>query len=571
MLRKFIRYYRPYRVLLTIDMAAALLRAGLTIVIPYLTARLLDEAFLSGPMDRIVGTITTLVALTLGVTACVYVNTRWGHILGARMETDMRQDLFTHLQKLSFRYFDRTKTGHIMSRISNDLFTIAEVAHHAPEDLFVSACLLIGSLFVMFRMHVTLTLWTLAPIVPMVLWGAFFRQRMRAGFRRVRKRIADINSQVENSIQGIREVKSYANENYEIERFFGVNEEFRFAKESMYGVMALFHSGMRLMMDACFVTVLCVGAILLRSRDLSFPVLIGFIMYVRFLIRPVDRLVGFVEQFQQGAASFERFVEIMRIEPDIVDRPGAIDPGPLRGAIELQNVSFRYAGSSEWALRNVSLSIPPGATVALVGESGAGKSTLAALIPRFYEPQEGTIRIDGHDIMDLSQSALRRNIGLVQQNVFLFDTTLRDNILFGNPDADESALVQATRDANIFKLIEALPDGCDSRVGEHGVKLSGGEKQRVSIARCFLKKPSILVFDEATSSLDTESEMLVQRSMERLRQGATTLVIAHRLSTVKNADYTVVMRSGRIVEEGTHEALIARKGYYWELYTDSLF
>ncbi len=571
MLKRFLAYYRPHGLLLGIDLGAALARAGLTLCIPLLTTRMLEEALPARDVDATIRTIAALFALAAGVAVFTYVNTRWGHILGVRMETDMRQDLFGHLQKLSFHYFDKTKTGHIMSRISNDLFTIAEVAHHAPEDLFISFCLLIGSFTLMLRFNTTLALVALVPVAPMIVWGAIFRKRMRAGFRRVRKRIADINSQVENSIQGIREVKSYTNEDYEIERFDGVNREFRFAKEGMYGIMAAFHSGMRFLSEAYFLVVLGGGAVLMHFERMTLPVLVGFIMYVRFLIRPIERLVNFVEQYQQGAASFERFTEIMDIEPDIVDRPDAVHVDALQGRIAFENVSFQYLSSPDRVLQDVSLTIEPGMTVALVGESGAGKSSLVSLIPRFYEPQEGRILIDGHDVMDLTQRTLRRHIGLVQQNVFLFDSSLRDNILFGKPDADENELIQAAKDANIYALVQSLPGGFDSRVGEHGVKLSGGERQRVSIARCFLKKPSILIFDEATSSLDTESEQLIQQSMEKLRRGLTTIVIAHRLSTVKKADYTYVMRRGRIEEEGRHEALLERKGYYWELYTKSMF
>lgn len=509
--------------------------------------------------------------LILLMSICDYVNTRWGHYLGARIETAMRGDLFRHLQKLSFQYFDNNKTGHIMSRISNDLFTISELAHHGPEDLLISALLVLGSLIFMFFLNWQMAVIVAIPLPVVIVWGSIFRLRLRNTSREVRRKVADINSNVENSIQGIREVQSYANEDYAVDRFDNVNEEFRAAKTNMYSTMAAFNSGMIFLMEFYSVVIIGGGVLLVHAGLLELVEMIGFLMYRRYMFQPVRRLVGFVEQYQHGVAAFERFTEIMDITPDIEDRSDAIPLDSAAGDIRFDNVSFKYdQGDTPWILDNIDLHIQPGQTVALVGESGAGKSTLASLIPRFYEPQKGSILIDGKDIMTLKKQDLRRVVGIVQQNVFLFDTTLRENIMFGEPDATEAQLQSAARRAHILEFIDSLPDGFDSLVGERGVKLSGGQKQRVSIARAFLKNPAILIFDEATSSLDAESEVLIQKSMEELCKGRTTVVIAHRLSTVRNADYTYVLRNGKILEQGTHADLLNRAGYYKDLYSRNI-
>jgi len=393
---------------------------------------------------------------------------------------------------------------------------------------------------------------------------------MRRGWRQIRQRIADINSSVENSLQGIREVKSYANEDHEIVRFNGVNREFRIAKEGMYSAMAAFHAGMMFFIESYSLIIVGGGVILAYYGRIDLADVIVFLLYARFIMMPIRRLTSFVEQFQQGVAAFERFIEIMDVEPDIVDRPNALRPKAIGGEVELSDLWFKYATSSDWVLKDVNVRIPAGKTVALVGESGAGKSTMASLIPRFYEAQRGRVTIDGHDILDLEQRFLRENIGLVQQNVFLFDSTIRENIMFGRPDASEEELVEASRRASILDFILSQPDGFDSQVGEHGIKLSGGQKQRVSIARVFLKNPPILIFDEATSSLDSESERLIKEAMDELCRDRSTLVIAHRLSTVRNADHTYVLHQGAIVEQGRHSDLLDRKGRYRELYANSM-
>jgi ATP-binding cassette subfamily B protein len=566
MVRRFIEYYKPHWKLFVLDMATAILRSAFAILIPYFVRILLKVYLPEGDMNSVGIYMAIIFGLAVGMGLTLYINTKWGHVLGARMETDMRSDIFSHLQKLSFKYFDNTKTGHIMSRISNDLMTVSEVAHHAPEDLFIALCMVIGAVSFMFSFDIKLTLASLIPLPLMIFWGLYYGRKMKKGFRLVRKRIADINSNVENSIQGIREVKSYAKEELEIEKFGEVNTEFRRAKEHMYGMMAGFHSGMMFLTESYSLIVIGVGAWLIHRGEISLADVVAFLLYIPFIMRPIHRLVNFVEQFQQGAASFERFIEIMDVEQDIQDKKDAYALDNVNGDIKLENISFKYTDEADWALKNLNMNIQAGKTIALVGESGAGKSTLASLIPRFYEAQEGKITIDGHDIMDLKQKFLRENVGLVQQNVFLFDSTLRENIVFGRHDASEEELIEAAKNANIYDFIKELPEGFDTLVGEHGVKLSGGQKQRVSIARAFLKNPSILIFDEATSSLDTYSETLIQESMEKLCKGRTTIIIAHRLSTVKNADYTYVLQKSELIEQGTHEELLKQKGQYFDLY-----
>ncbi len=497
-----------------------------------------------------------------------FIRIKWGHILGVRMEYDMREDIFRHIQKLSFTYFDNTKTGHIMSRISNDLSKISEVAHHAPEDLIISLAVITGAFVFMFAFSAPLAMLTMLPLPLMLVWGRCYGGRMREGFREVRRKIADINSTVENSVQGIREVKSYARDDLEISKFTTSNFRFRMAKETMYVVMARFFSGMRFLREIYYLVVIAGGVWLIYSGSLEVADLVAFVLYVGIILPPIDRLINFVEQYQQGAASFERFIEVMDIEPDIRDRRGAFELRGMRGEIEVRDVWFRYSTSPDWVLRGVSMRVLPGETAAIVGESGAGKTSLVSLIPRFYECQRGQILIDGHDVLDLRRRFLRESIGLVQQNVFLFDGTIRENIMYGDPEAGEREMVQAAEAANIAGFIRSLPDGFDTQVGERGVKLSGGQKQRIAVARVFLKDPPILVFDEATSSLDSESEHLIQEAMLRLSEDRTTVIIAHRLSTVRHADRLTVVRDGRVVEAGDHESLMRRDGgYYRSLYS----
>ncbi|MBN2050182.1 MAG: ABC transporter ATP-binding protein [Spirochaetales bacterium] len=571
MLKRFTRYYRPHRGLFLLDMAAAILSSVLAVLLPSITRDLLSVRIPAKDIGLIIRSLLLLAAVYLGRMAFDYIRIRWGHILGVRMEADMRGDIFRHIQKLSFTYFDNTKTGHLMSRISNDLNMISEVAHHGPEDLLISLLVILGAYGFMFFFSPLLALISLIPLPFMLLWGIIFGGKMRSGFRRVRKKIADINSTVENSVQGIREVKAFANECIEQQKFDHSNESFRFAKEKVYAVMASFHAGMQFLRELCYFTVIAGGVLLILKDIIQVYDLVTFILYVGIILPPIDRLINFNEQLQQGIASFERFTEIMDIEPDITDRPHALPLNEASGPIEFKDVTFRYASSPEDILSEVNLTIPSGKKTAIVGESGAGKSTLVSLIPRFYEALEGTITIAGKNILDLTQSSLREKIGLVQQNVFLFDATIRENILYGAPEATDEQLYDAAKHANIYDFIMSLPKGFDTDVGERGVKLSGGQKQRISIARVFLKDPPIIIFDEATSSLDNESEALIREAMFRLSENRTTIIIAHRLSTVRDVDKIVVMKQGRIVEEGHHESLIAAGGYYRKLYNSADF
>jgi ATP-binding cassette subfamily B protein len=567
MLKRFLAFYKPHKFLFGVDIAVALLSSGLAILIPGMVRTLLNDLIPERNVRSMVVYFALMIFIYLAKMVFEFIRMKWGHILGVRMEYDMRENIFSHIQKLSFNYFDNTKTGHIMSRISNDLNTISEVAHHGPEDLILSFFLMVGSFFFMFSFNATLALIAIIPIPFMLLWGIKYGGKMRTGFRSVREKIADINSTVENSVQGIREVKSYANEELEMTKFDAVNAHFKVAKEKIYTIMGVFYSGFGFLSDMYYLTVIAGGAWLYFQGRITPGDIVAFILYVNIILNPIQRLMNFTEQFQQGAASFERFIEIMDIEPDIEDRPHARSLQSLKGRIELAGVWFKYSSSPDWVIRDVSLTVKAGETVAIVGESGAGKSTIVSLIPRFYEPQEGRITIDGHDVMDLKQRFLRESIGLVQQNVFLFDGTIRDNIIYGKPMATEEDMMEAARNANIYEFVMSLPDTFDAYVGERGVKLSGGQKQRVSIARVFLKNPPVLVFDEATSSLDNESESLIQEAMFRLSRNRTTIIIAHRLSTVQNVDRIIVMHQGTLVETGTHQSLMEQQGHYHRLYT----
>ncbi len=569
MIRKFISYYRPHMGLFLLDMGAASVSALLAVVFPMLTRELLKTAIPDQNIRFMLSLFALMAAVYILKTITTYIRIRWGHNLGVRIETDMRSDIFSHLQKLSFTYYDSVKTGHIMSRITNDLNLIAEIAHHAPEDLLISVVVLIAAYLFMCFFSIPLAMISLIPLPFMLFWGLRLGPEMKQGFRHVREKIADINSTVENSVQGIREVQSFGNEAVEARKFEKANNRFKTAKETAYAVMARYHSGMQFFRDFYYLTIVAGGAWLIFLGTIQVYDLLAFVLYVGIVLPPIDRLINFTEQLQQGMASFERFIEIMDVVPDIQDRPGASPLKVRQGRINFEEVVFSYNDTSGDVLKNISMTIEPGQKTALVGESGAGKSTLVSLIPRFYEPRQGRILIDGQDIQLVQQRSLRRSIGIVQQNVFLFDASIKENILYGSPGASDTEVISAAKAANIFDFIMSLPNGFDTEVGERGVKLSGGQKQRISIARVFLKNPAILIFDEATSSLDTESEMLIQEAFDRLAEDRTSIIIAHRLSTVLNADSICVIKEGRVIESGTHASLMKDSGYYSRLYAGS--
>ncbi|MCQ4924229.1 ABC transporter ATP-binding protein/permease [Tissierella carlieri] len=566
MLRRFISYYKPHKRLFFIDMFFALLISISDLVFPVFTRKMINEIIPEGRMDLLVRWTIIMTILFVLRYISNYIVSYWGHLLGVRIEHDMRRDIFTHLQSLPFSYYDNNKTGHIMSRIVNDLRDITELAHHGPEDLFISLVMLLGSFIVLIRIEWKLTL-VLFSAIPIIIWFVISkRNRMSNSFREVRKKIANVNSQLENSISGVRVAKSFTNEDYEIEKFNEGNLSFSNARKESYKVMAEFASGIGIMSSILNLLVISLGGYFVYKDIINIGDLFSFTLYVNFFMQPIRRLSEFSQQLQDGMTGFERFIEIMDIEPDIIDRENAMELKDVKGDIEFNNVSFSYNNGKNTVLSNMNLSIDAGKTVALVGPSGAGKTTLCHLIPRFYEIEEGEILLDNIDIRDIKIKDLRKKIGLVQQDVFLFTGTIRDNIIYGDPEANDEDVIEAAKKASIHDFIISLPEGYDTFIGEKGVKLSGGQKQRISIARLFLKNPPILVLDEATSALDNETEIMIQKSLEDLSKGRTTLVIAHRLSTIKNADEILVLTADGIAEQGSHENLIEKDGLYAKLY-----
>jgi len=566
-LKRFISYYKPYKKLFFLDMICAFTAAGVDLVFPVIVSFLLDEAIVGGraSVNLIIKIGIGMLALYFLQYGCNYFVTAWGHIMGARMEYDMRNDIFNHLQKLSFSFYDNNKTGQLMSRIVNDLFDISELAHHGPEELFISFIKIVGSFLILLSVDWKLTLIVFAFIPPMALFAYIYNKKMRSVFMRNRQKIADVNSQLEDSIAGVRVVKSFSNEGIEVNKFKKGNKEFLHTKEESYGYMGKFFSGVTLFQGIIYVITVISGALLMKIDTVGPTDLVTFLLYINTLLNPIRTLINFTEQFQKGMTGFERFLDILDTKPDIVDSKDSIELKEVKGKITFKNVSFKY-DESRYVLENINLNVNPGETVALVGPSGGGKSTICSLIPRFYEVTEGQILLDDIDIRDIKLRSLRKNIGIVQQDVYLFAGSVMDNIRYGKPDATEEEIIEAAKKANAHDFIMELEEGYETYVGERGVKLSGGQKQRISIARVFLKNPPVLILDEATSALDNQSEKIVQDSLEKLSQNRTTFVIAHRLSTIKNAKTILVLTDEGIVEKGNHQELLNNNGVYADLY-----
>ena len=568
-LKKLFAYYRPYKPLFYSDMLFAVLGAAITLVIPLIIRYVTNEVVymetgIAKQMLVKLGII--LVVLVLFEIFCNFYIAYFGHIMGAKMESDMRRDIFGHYQKLTFAFYDNQKVGHLLSRITSDLFDISELLHHGPEDLVISAIKIIGSFTILLTINVKLAFVAFAFIPVMAVFAFHYNGKMKRAFKKNRERIADINSQIEDSLSGIRVVKSFANEKEEMKKFKVGNDRFVESKKTSYKYMGIYHSGLGAMTTLITVVVVLVGVNMMLSGGVEISDLLTFLLYITNFTDPVKKLVQFTEQFQNGYTGFERFLEILAIAPDIADKPDAVKLENVKGDIEFKNVSFQYEEQNETVLNRIDLKVEAGKYVALVGPSGAGKTTLCSLIPRFYEVSDGAIYVDGMDIRDLKLDSLRNHIGIVQQDVYLFAGTIMDNIRYGRPDATDEEVVKAAKYANAHEFIMSFPDGYDTDIGQRGVKLSGGQKQRLSIARVFLKNPPILIFDEATSALDNESEKVVQESLEELAKNRTTFVIAHRLTTIRNAQKILVLTEDGIVETGTHEELLEKKGIYESLY-----
>ena len=560
----FITYYRPHIRLLILDLMCATGMSLIDLAFPMATRHALQVLLPQGLFRPFFLLVVFFVGLYVIRSAMSFTINYWGHMLGARMEADMRRDLFAHLQTLSHRFYDQTRTGQLMSRVINDLFEISELAHHGPEDLFISCLMLVGSFIALLTIQWRLAVVLFAAMPLIIVFVTLQRRRMSQASREVKKKTAAINASLENSISGIRVAKAFANEPYEIEKFGEDNSQYRGAKRAFYYAMAVFYSGMNFMTGMLNVIVIGYGGYLIQRQQMNFADLIAFSLYVNSFLAPVQKLANFVEQYSAGMAGFERFAEMMAIEPEIVDAPDAVTLDGVRGDIRFEDVTFAYK-EGQTVLDHLSLDIPAGSTLALVGPSGGGKTTLCHLIPRFYECLAGRITLDGADISHIRLASLRANIGIVQQDVFLFAGTIFDNIRYGRIDASENEIVAAAKQAEIHEFIASLPEGYQTEVGERGIKLSGGQKQRISIARIFLKNPPILILDEATSALDSETEFRIQQALDRLAHGRTTLVIAHRLTTVRHADTIVVIDEDGIREIGSHQDLLARGGAYSRL------
>lgn len=567
-LKKMISYYKPYIGTFLLDMFCAVLASAIALAIPLVVRYITSEVIYleTGAKERIIYLGIILVVLVMVQFAANYYITDIGHVMGAKMERNMRAEIFSHYQKLSFSFFDDQKVGQLMSRITSDLFEICELLHHGPENIIISLIKIIGAFVILMGISKYLTLAAFILVPFMFIFVFFLNKRMRRAFRENRRKVADINTQIEDNLSGIRVVKSFANEKIEEEKFRVGNDAFLKAKRSSYRYLGIFHSGMTAFILLVNILVIVSGAILISDGKVLIPDFIAFLLYINIFTEPIRVIVDFTEQFQNGYTGFERFMEILNIEPDIVDKEGAVELTDVKGDITFEDVSFKYKDGAHRVLRHIDLDIKAGSYVALVGSSGGGKTTLCSLIPRFYDVTNGSIKIDGKDIRDLKLKSLRDHIGIVQQDVYLFAGTVLENISYGKPGASREEIIEAAKLANAHDFIMELPNGYDTDIGQRGIKLSGGQKQRLSIARVFLKNPPILIFDEATSALDNESENIVKESLEKLAKNRTTIVIAHRLSTVRNAERILVLTENGIEESGTHDELMAKGGIYAGLY-----
>lgn len=569
-LNKFISYYKPYKKLFFSDMFCAFIAAGITLIYPLIVRYITNHILVNYPISEAVKYIIWLAFLMLGLALlemfCNFYIAYQGHMMGAKMEYDMRNDIFAHYQKLSFNFYDNQKTGQLMSRITNDLFDITELAHHGPEDVIISIIKFIGAFVILITINLPLTLIVFTFLPLMFLFAFYMRDKMKKAFRKNRERIGEINAQIEDNLSGIRVVKSFANEQKEMDKFHEGNQRFVDSKRNAYWQMASFHSGLGLFTNLINVAVVVGGALLMINKIIVISDLLTFLLYINNIIEPVRKLINFTEQFQNGMTGFDRFNEILSVKPDITDKKGAITLQNVKGDIAFHQVAFKYNDTTNEVFRNINLKVDAGDYIALVGSSGVGKTTMCSLIPRFYEVSDGSITLDGIDIREITLRSLRNNIGIVQQDVYLFAGTVMENIRYGKLDATEDEVMEAAKNANAHEFILSLPNGYDTYIGQRGVKLSGGQKQRLSIARVFLKNPPILIFDEATSALDNESERVVQESLEKLAKNRTTFVIAHRLTTIRNAKNIIVLTEDGIAERGTHGELIQKKGIYADLY-----
>ena len=568
-LKKMLQYYRPYKKIFWADMFFATVSAGVALVIP-LIVRYVTGTLIYCEREVILNQLSFLaVGLFLLVALDCYSRFfigNYGHVMGAKMEYDMRAEIFAHMQKLSFSFYDDAKVGQLMSRITSDLFDITELLHHGPENIILSVLKIFGALVILITINARLALAAFF-VVPILFFYAYFLNRkMRVAFRNNREKIAQINAQIEDNLSGIRVVKSFANEEVENKKFKNGNDGFLAAKKNSYHYMGLFQSGVGVFTTLIQVNVIIVGGVLIANKAVNISDLITFLLYIGVFTDPIRTLVDFTEQFQNGYTGFERFREIMDLEPDITDAKDAVELTNVKGDISFENVSFRYQENTDKILNHVSLEVKAGEYMALVGSSGAGKTTLCSLIPRFYDVTGGCVKIDGKDIRNVTLKSLRNQIGIVQQDVYLFAGTIYENISYGNPDATKEEVIEAAKSANAHEFIMSFPDGYETDIGQRGIKLSGGQKQRLSIARVFLKNPPILIFDEATSALDNESEKVVQESLEALAKNRTTFVIAHRLTTIQNAEKILVLTEDGIAESGTHKELLEKKGIYEKLY-----